>query len=358
MINLDKPKSAGLLLINLGTPDAPTPEAVERYLKQFLMDKWVIDLPWVWRWILVNMMIVPRRKNPSSQLYRSIWTERGSPLLVHTQDLASEVVRRAGDGLKVAIAMRYGSPSIAEGLARLLSEGVDEVTVFPLYPQYAESTTRSSVEECERVLNYLNSEASAPRARMKVIKPFYDRVEYLDAMETVIRESLSAAAAALTSPSDHMLFTFHGLPVKHLRRTDGGRGVCYSNESCCAEISARNQNCYRAQCLATARALAKRLGLKNTQWSVAFQSRIGRGRWIEPYTDEILARLAHSGVKRLFVAAPSFTADCLETLEEISARGSKLFKAAGGEEMIVAPCLNSHPAWAKAVLNIAQRPEN
>lgn len=358
MINLDKAKSAGLLLINLGTPDAPTPEAVERYLKQFLMDKWVIDLPWALRWILVNMMIVPRRKNPSSQLYRSIWTERGSPLLVHTQDLASEVVRHAGGGFKVAIAMRYGNPSIAEGLAELLREGVDDVTVLPLYPQYAESTTRSSVEECERVLSRLSSEASAARVRMKVIKPFYDHVEYLDAMETVIRESLSATDAALTSSSDHMLFTFHGLPVKHLRRIDGGRGICYSQESCCAEISARNQNCYRAQCLATARILAKRLGLGNTQWSAAFQSRMGRGRWIEPYTEETLVKLAHSGVKRLFVAAPSFTADCLETIEEISARGRKLFKAAGGDEMIVAPCLNSHPAWVKAVINIAQRSEN
>jgi ferrochelatase len=335
----------GVLLINLGTPSEPDPESVGRYLKQFLMDKWVIDVPWLLRWFLVNVVIVPRRKHASSALYKTIWTQQGSPLLVHTKNLAARVTEAMGAQFPVAYAMRYGAPSIESGLRELFKKGVSEILVFPLYPQYAESTTRSSLEECEQIARRLESELGQ-KMRLRSVSPFYSHPEFLAANLAVHKETLSE------KQFDHMLFTFHGLPERHIQRTDLTANHCLKNESCCAQVAKQNQDCYRAQCFATARALAQTLNLSRETWSVSFQSRLGRAEWIKPYTEDVIRNLASRGVKRLAVAAPSFTADCLETLEEIAVRGAEAFHDAGGEEFIAVPCVNSHPRWVQAVTTL------
>lgn len=328
----------GLLIVNLGTPDAPEPEAVGRYLKQFLMDKWVIDIPWALRWFLVNVMIVPKRKFASAEAYETIWTKRGSPLLYHLKDLQAQVAPRLSD-FEVEIAMRYGSPSIETGLKALEAKGVDEIIVFPLYPQYAESSTRSSEEECLKVAKSLGL-----KAKLSFYPAYYEHPEFIESYVEVLKPKIEAAQA------DHVLFSFHGLPERHVKRTDHSGGQhCLAKADCCARITDANRDCYRAQSYATARALASRLGLTEGKWSVSFQSRLGKSPWIKPFTDEVFKELPGKGVKRIAVACPSFVADCLETIEEIGVRGKEEFTSAGGSELIAMECLNSHPRWAKAV---------
>jgi ferrochelatase len=328
--------------LNLGTPDAPEPEAVGRYLKQFLMDKRVIDIPWPLRWFLVNVMIVPRRKHLSSENYRTVWTERGSPLLMHLRDLALALESRLQNRFELAIAMRYGNPSIDEGLKALAEKGVKEVRVLPLYPQYAESTTLSSIEECEAAARRLKRDQKIELA-LEFITSFHDHPEFVAASLEVALPYLQA------HKPDHLLFSFHGLPERQLKRVASCGEQCLTAPDCCAVLTERNSECYRAQCFSSARAMATGLGLKDHEWSVSFQSRLGRTPWIRPYTDDVLKELAEQGVRKLAVAMPSFTADCLETLEEIAVRGSETFREHGGESLLAIPCLNSHPRWIEAV---------
>lgn len=337
-------KTRGLLLINLGTPDAPEPEAVGRYLRQFLMDKWVVDVAWPVRWALVNVAIVPRRKHASAHAYEKIWTERGSPLLFHLKDLAAAVRAEAKGEFEVAIAMRYGNPTIRSGLEAL--RACDEILAFPLYPQYAESSTRSSVEEVRAQARVLGLEG-----RVRFAPAFYDDPGFVAAFAETAREALAGAQP------DHFLMSFHGLPEAHVRATDRSpdRAHCLAQPGCCDRIVAANRDCYRAQCFASARALANALDLKPGEWSVSFQSRLGRREWIKPYTDFVYKDLASAGVKTLAVICPSFVADCLETIEEIGIRGAEDFAAAGGETTIAVPCLNARPSWARAVAALARR---
>jgi protoporphyrin/coproporphyrin ferrochelatase len=334
----------GLLLCNLGTPDQPSPAAVRRYLRQFLGDPRVLDLHPVGRWALLNLIILPWRPRKSAAAYKKIWTTHGSPLLCHSHDLVSAVRERLGAGWVVELGMRYQNPSLGGALDKLRQAGADRVIVFPLYPQYAASTTGSTVAEVFR----LAGKSWAPPS-LNVVDPFYDDSGFI--------ASLAAQGAPLlqTEKPDHVLFSFHGLPERHLHKTDVSGGHCLAKDDCCSSVTSVNRRCYRAQCLATARALAARLALAEGTWSVTFQSRLGRTRWIEPYTDRALAALAQAGCKRLLVFCPAFVADCLETLEEIGIRGKEQFIAAGGERLTLVPCLNASPTWADTVAGIARR---
>ncbi len=333
----------GLLLLNLGTPDEPTPKAVRRYLREFLSDPRVLDMNPVGRWLLLNVIILPRRPRASAEAYRKIWGERGSPLLFHGRDLAAAVGERLGAGWKVELAMRYGRPSIAEALDAFVAAAVDRIVVLPLYPQYASSSTGSSVEAVHALAG-----ARWNTPFVDVLGPFYEAAGFLDAAAAVARPVIAEARA------DHVLFSFHGLPERQIIKSDASGTHCLASASCCDAIGVANRYCYRAQCYATARGLAARLGLAADGHSVAFQSRLGRTPWIKPYTDVLLDELAKRGVKRLAVLCPAFVADCLETLEEIGIRAREQFRAAGGEELTLVPCVNATAPWADAVAAMAR----
>jgi len=332
--------TTGLLLINLGTPDAPTTPAVRRYLHEFLSDPRVIDINPVGRALLLHLVILRFRPAKSAHAYRAIWDpERGSPLLSHGKDLAAGVQARLGNAWRVELAMRYGSPSIASALRQLREvDRVDRIVALPLFPQYAASSTATAVA---RVMELAPGAWDVPA--LDVVPAFFDDPGFLAAWEEVARPALAAARA------DHVLFSFHGLPVRQIHKSDR-EARCLRAPDCCDRP---HPTCYRNQCYATARALAERLGL--TDYTVCFQSRLGRTPWIEPHTDATIDRLAREGKKRLAVLCPAFVADCLETLEEIGMRARDQFKAAGGEELVLVPSLNATPRWVEAVAAIAER---
>lgn len=333
----------GLLLINLGTPDAPTSKAVRRYLREFLSDPRVIDLHPIGRWLFLNLIILPARPRRSAAAYRKIWDAAGSPLLRHSQELTRQVASRLDGEFEVQLGMRYGNPSIASALDHLQSRGVRELTVLPLYPQYAASSTSSSLERVYALLR-----KSWDVLPIKVLPPFFDRPEFLSAFAQVARPVLSSSRA------EHVIFSFHGLPERQIRKSDPSGEYCLASSSCCDRLESVNRGCYRAQCFDTARSLAAQLRLEPENYSVCFQSRLGRTPWIKPHTDVAVTQLAGRGIKRLAVMCPAFVADCLETLEEIGIRARESFRAAGGEELTLIPSLNSHPAWVEAVVGMAR----
>ena len=333
----------GLLLLNLGTPDEPTTPAVRRYLREFLGDPRVLDINPIGRALLLNLIILPRRPAKSAHAYQSIWDpKRGSPLLYHSQDLAAGVTAALGAEWKVELVMRYGKPTIAAGLDALLAAKVDRIVVIPLFPQHAMSSTETAVA---RITELAAQRPGLPA--LEFIPAFFADPGFLDAFAAVGAPALAAAAP------DHVLFSFHGLPERQIRKTDDTKGHCFSSATCCDSLTSKN--CYRAQCYATARALAERLGLPPEKYTVCFQSRLGRTPWIQPYTDVVLDEMAAKGIKRLAVMCPAFVADCLETVEEIGMRAKAQFTAHGGEELVLVPSLNSSPAWIDAVAGLARR---
>jgi len=329
--------SAGILLVNLGTPDAPTPSAVRRYLAEFLSDPLVLTMNPLGRWLLLHVVILPFRSPRSAAAYASIWSEEGSPLLVQSEAL-TEAVRRelVSANHSVALAMRYGSPSLASGLEALRGEGTTRLLVAPLYPQYATSTTLSSRLAVEQELQRQGWDVPT-----RFIEDFYAHPAFIEAAAEAARPAVEA--------SEHLLLSFHGLPESQVTAPEAGGAACLRSEHCCNAVTEVNRRCYRAQCYATARAMAAALGLDASGYSVSFQSRLGPTRWIGPYTDRVLPALAHRGVRKLAVAVPSFVADCLETLEEIGIRGRAQFLAAGGEAFTLAPCVNTHPLWVRGL---------
>jgi ferrochelatase len=333
----------GLLLVNLGTPDAPTPTAVRRYLREFLGDARVLDIPAVPRSILLNLIILPRRPRQSAHAYASIWDpERGSPLMYHSRDLAQAVAERLGPSWHVELAMRYGHPSLGVALHAFAESRVDRIIVFPLFPQYATSSTGTAVA---RVMALAGERWNVPA--LDIVPAFHDDPGFLGAFEQVARPVLAEFRP------DHVLFSFHGLPVRQVKKSDHGGTVCLQSETCCED--GKNPYCYRWQSFATARALAARLELPAARTTTCFQSRLGRTPWIGPHTDHEIERLGRSGVKRLAVMCPAFVADCLETLEEIAMRGRDQVRAAGGEELVLVPSLNATAPWVEAVCAIATR---
>lgn len=327
-----------IVLLNLGTPDEPTPRAVGRYLKEFLMDRWVLDIAFLLRWLLVHVFIVPKRKHASAEAYQKVWAPQGSPLRVYSEDLTSKVAQALGSDFFVQTAMRYGSPSIASAFQEIQKRSIQDVLVVPLYPQYAESSTRTAQEECARVVAALKY-----NGQIEYLSPFYRDPRFIASYTRVAQPLLQEFRP------QHVLMSFHGLPERHIRRTDETRTHCLQTKNCCDQIVEANRYCYRAHCYATARALAKELKLSTEQYSVSFQSRLGRTPWIQPYTDFRYAELAQQGVKKLAVICPSFTVDCLETLEEIAQRGAADFRAAGGQTLLAVPCLNAEPFWVQSL---------
>jgi protoporphyrin/coproporphyrin ferrochelatase len=304
----------------------------------------VLDMNPVGRWLLLNLIILPFRPGKSAAAYRTIWTERGSPLLFHGRDLAKQVAQRLGPDWRVELAMRYGQPAIAAVIERLRKQGVDRIVVLPLFPQYASSSTGSALE-----VVYGEAGGAWNTPWISVIEPFYDDEGFI----TAFAERGRQVMRDLTP--DHHLFSFHGLPERQVRKSDDSGAHCLSSPVCCERITQVNRNCYRAQCVATARRIAADLGIDQDAYSVCFQSRLGRIPWIEPHTDKVIDQLASAGKKRLLVFSPAFVADCLETLEEIGMRAKEQFVAAGGEELVLVPSLNSEPAWADAVVAMVKR---
>ncbi len=330
-------RKTGILLVNLGSPEAPTPEALKVYLREFLMDPDVIDIPAILRWPLVNWVIVPTRSKTSAELYRKIWTTDGSPLLHYSRLFASALRHELRDSgaLRIELAMRYGNPGIREGLERLRLKELDRLIVFPLYPQYAQSSTLTVQKKVQEVLGQLAISAPQP----EWIPPFHADRGFIEASR------VTASGPIESFQPDFSLFSFHGLPERHVKRQ---HQVCLSRDSCCDRITQDNQNCYRAQCFSTARAVAEALNLPAEKYSVSFQSRLGRTPWIQPFTDVVIQDLPQRGVQRLAVFCPSFVADCLETLDEIENRERERFIKAGGKELRLVPSLNDHPVWVRA----------
>lgn len=326
--------SAAVLLVNLGSPASAQRADVRTYLDEFLMDPHVIDLPVALRAMLVRGIVLPSRPAKSAEAYAKIWTAAGSPLIAISERTRAALEARLA--IPVGLAMRYGAPSIGAGVDALLARagGVDELVVVPMYPQYAMASTKS-VEVA------VGAELAARQVAHRFTRPFFDDAGYLDAMAARLRESVPADA-------QYVLFSYHGIPKRHLRKVDPTRAHCLRSGDCCATASPAHATCYLHQVLATTDALARRLGLASRAYGHAFQSRLGGG-WLEPFTDRVLTELPARGVTRLAVVCPSFVADCLETLEEIDIRGRESFVRAGGASFTYVPCLNDDPRWIAAL---------
>jgi protoporphyrin/coproporphyrin ferrochelatase len=338
-----------VLLLNLGTPDSPRVSDVRRYLREFLSDPRVLDLHPVGRWMLLNLVILPFRPAKSARAYRAIWGaghgagEDGSPLLFHSRALTEGVRAALGPGYVVELGMRYGAPSIPSALAKLQGAHPTKIVVAPLFPQYSSAATGSALD---RVYEILGKAWNVPA--VETVPAFYDEPGFIAAFSEVARRHLEAFRA------DFVLFSYHGLPERHVRKSDPTGRHCLASAGCCDAIGPANQYCYRAHCFATTRALAASLGLPAERHSVSFQSRLGRTPWIHPYTDLVLPELAAAGRKRLAILCPAFVADCLETVEEIGIRASDQWRALGGEELLLVPSLNAEPAWIDAVAKMVR----
>ncbi len=334
---------SGLLLINLGTPESPEPSDVRTYLREFLSDPRVLDLPAWRRWLVLNLLILPRRPRQSGKAYAQIWTDRGSPLRFHSRDLVAKVQQRLGAGVKVVLGMRYGRPSIGSALKELCDAGIGRIVVFPLYPQYSSAATGSSIE---RVFECAAELWNVPC--LQIVPPFYDHPAYIEACAEVARPYVERPEV------ERVFFSFHGLPERHVQKSDRSGSHCLASAICCDSIIDANRDCYRAQCYATARLIAKRLGVPPEKKIVCFQSRLGRDPWIQPYTDVVLEKEARAGRKRATILSPAFVADCLETLEELGMRGAESWTAEGGKSLELVPSLNSRDQWVDALLAIAR----
>lgn len=335
-------KKTGILLVNLGTPDSPSNSDVFKYLNEFLTDGRVIDYPWLARQLLVRGIIVPARYRNSAKTYREIWDkDRGSPLLFHTQDLTDKV-RATLDSQKyvVAFAMRYQNPSLESELEKFRLQQVDKIVVLPLFPQYSSACNGSVIQKVQEITSKW---LTIPD--LKFIHHFYDNDLFIEAFAAQGRKYNF-------DDYDHILFSYHGLPARHLKNGDVTGKHCLQNKDCCATISEINQHCYRAQCFATTQLIAEKLGLPKEKFTVTFQSRLGKEVWLEPYTVEVIPQLAKAGKKKLLVFSPAFVADCLETLYEIREEYLELFEEHGGESITLVESLNSEDKWVEAVCEL------
>jgi ferrochelatase len=334
----------GVLLLQLGTPDSTSVSDVRRYLREFLSDPRVLDMPAPARWLLLNAVILPFRPKRSAEAYEKVWTDAGSPLIVFTEALVEKLRTALGDRYRVAYGMRYQSPSIAAALDQLERDGCRQIVLIPQFPQYASASGGSAVQ---MALEILGARRNVPELR--TAGPFFDDPGFLDAAAGIARPLLEEFRP------DHVLFSYHGLPEKQIRKSDTSGDWCLENTWCCDSMNEKNAFCYRAQCFATSRSLVSRLGLDGGTASTSFQSRLAGQKWIEPYTDKELPKLYAAGVRRIAVLTPSFTADCLETIEEIGIRGRKQWEELGGEGFLLVPCVNADDRWVDAVADMARR---
>lgn len=332
-----------ILLANLGSPDNADVPSVRRYLNQFLMDRYVIQLPWLLRRMIVSLFVLPKRPKASAEAYKSVWME-GSPLVVLSDRLKQAL--QAVVELPVTMAMRYGSPSIESQLLALSQQDdIEEVLYMPLYPHYADSTVTTSIEEAKSVI--AKHDLSL---KLKVVSPFYDNSDYIDAL-------VASAQPYLDQDYDHLVFSYHGLPESHITKLDSSGQHCLQGADCCQQAHEAHKKCYRHQVMRTTACFAEKAGLDPSKYSVAFQSRLGRAKWLGPNTEDRLRELAASGVKNVLVICPAFVTDCLETLEEIAIRGEEVFKQAGGSKLTLIPCLNDSPQWVDVLAAWATDPD-
>lgn len=329
----------GVLLVNLGTPDSPSVSDVRKYLSQFLNDPRVIDISWLARKVLVNLIIVPFRAPKSAKLYKQLWTEKGSPLLFHTENLARKVQQNLGEEYQVEMAMRYGNPSISAGLEKLRKSKVRDLTVIPLYPQYASSSNGSSVEE---VLNHISEWWAIPDLRVR--GQFFDHPKYIEAF-------VERGKQYNWRDYDHVIFSFHGLPVRQVDKVYED-GPC-DDHDCHTEMTDDNRLCYRATSYATARSIASGLGMSEDDYTVSFQSRLDKN-WLKPFSDVVVEERAKLGDKSLLIFSPAFVADCLETIVEIGVEYQEIFEDHGGEKVQLVESLNDHPSWVECVSDLVK----
>lgn len=320
-------KKTGILLVNLGTPDAPDPNSVGKYLREFLGDEDVIDINPILRWILVNLIIVPFRKAKSSHAYQQIWSKMGSPLLINTNSLASKLSETLNSNYKVAVAMRYGSPDIKCGMLAL--NDCEQIKIMPLYPQKTKSSYDTAVKRIHKKAKEIDFSK-----RIEIIEPFYDKDFYIESIAEKIQKEHE------NKQFDHFLFSYHGIPVSHHKCCQDGMKDC------------KLETCYRTQCHKTSELIAKKMGIDKSQYTTGFQSRLGRQEWIKPYTDHLLKELPERGIKNLAVISPSFIVDCLETLEEIDMGYREDFIGDSDRKFTYIPCLNDDNHFVKNLSTI------
>jgi ferrochelatase len=322
-----------VLLVNLGSPDSTSVPDVRRYLREFLGDERVLDLPAPLRFALLEGIILRTRPKKSAHAYASIWQPEGSPLVITSRSVRDKLAATLGAETPVYLAMRYGNPTIASVMAQMTADGVTEVLLFPQYPHYAMSSWETVV-----VKVFAERARLAPGMHITTVQPFFQDADYIEALYQV-------TAPYLSQPHDHLLFSYHGIPERHLRKGDSSKAHCTLVADCCTTCSPAHATCYKAQVLATTRALVARAGIAADKHSVSFQSRLAGEPWLSPFTDYELKRLPQAGKKRLLIICPAFVADCLETIEEISEEGREDFMGAGGESFQQIPCLNDQKPY-------------
>ena len=323
-------------MINLGSPDSTSIKDVRKYLDEFLMDERVIGKSYWFRWFLVKVIILNTRPRKSAKAYKKIWWKEGSPLIVLSKRLFDKVTKLVK--FPVALAMRYGSISIFKGLKELDDKGVKNITVLPLYPHYAMSSYETVVEKVKDEVK-----TNFPHLKIKTVEPFYNDKKYIDLLCKKIKSTISKIEY------DHILFSYHGIPISHLKISDPTNSHCYKVKDCCNNHSDAHKFCYKHQVLETTELVIKKLKINKNKYSNAFQSRLPNEAWLKPYTDDELVRLAKEGKKKLVIVTPAFVTDCLETLEEIAMEGKEEFLEAGGESYHYVPCLNDDDDWAKLI---------
>ena len=328
----------GVLLVNLGSPESPTAKDVKPYLDEFLMDKYVIDVPYLLRALLVRGIILRKRPEKSAAAYKKIWWEEGSPLIVLSQRAHQKVQKLTS--VPVALSMRYGTMTILKGLQELKDKGVTEVMLFPLYPQHAMASTTTILVLAEEL-----RKKHFPEMKFTIVPAFYNKPDYIKNLADSIQEHLNGFEY------DHLLFSYHGIPERHIRKTDVTKSHCKIDGSCCNTPSPAHEFCYRHQCYETTKQVVELLGIPKEKYSQTFQSRLAGDKWLEPYTDVEINKMPEKGIKNLAVVTPAFVADCLETLEEIAMEANHEFKEHGGENFLAIPCLNDSDEWCQTLSN-------
>ena len=322
----------GVLLVNLGSPESPEPKDVKKYLGEFLMDERVIDVPLWARTLLVKGIILNTRPKASAKAYKKIWWDDGSPLIVLSEQLQEKVQEQTV--LPVALAMRYGSMTIKKGLQELVDKGVGEVFLIPLYPQFAMATTETILVLAEEI-----RQAHFSNLKIESLPAFYNDPEYIEVLANSIKSHLK------DKDYEHLLFSYHGVPERHIRKSDITKSHCAIDGSCCKTPSKAHEFCYRHQCFEVTRLVGEKLNLNEEAFSTSFQSRLGFDPWLQPYTDRTIERLGKKGIKNMAIVTPAFVSDCLETLEEIAIEGEEIFHEVGGENFTTVPCLNTDSGW-------------
>ncbi len=323
----------GVVLNNIGSPESPEPDDVGRYLKEFLMDKEILTIPFLIRYPLVHFLIVPRRKFSSAAKYRKIWGLKKSPLIEISEDFCASLQTELGEKYAVQLGMVNGQPSIEKALLSLKKSGIQKIIFAPLYPQYAKATTFAATQKTKKIMKKIYGDIS----EMKVLNPFYNNDSFINLSAQKLKEDW------VGNKWDHVLFSFHGLPESQIKKNAG----CLVDLNCCDRPMACSMNCYRAQSIRTARSIAAAANLASADYTICFQSRLGPARWIGPSTTDVVKQLGQRGIRKILVQTPSFVADCLETLEEISIELKAEFIDHGGDDLKLVPCLNQDQSWVQ-----------